>query len=234
MERGSTGAEDEPRRFYHGARTQYEMGDVIEPDRDSGLVRFSAHLDGAIWEAELAPGEAAPKVYAVEPVGPAEDAGDREETAGVGHPTMSWRSRMPLRVLGEVQEWPWYHGTRADLKAGELISPGRATNFGAPERTANHVYMTRTLEAARWGAQLAAGDGPSRIYIVEPTGPIEADPNLTDKKFRGNPTQSFRSRAPLRVTGELVDWAGHSPEAIRAMKDGLQRLNRLGLDVIDD
>ena len=90
------------------------------------------------------------------------------------------------------------------------------------------------LDAAAWGAELAAGEGRGRIYLVEPTGPVEDDPNLTGKKFRGNPTKSFRSREPLRITGEIVDWQGHTPEAIKAMKDGLDRLKQLGLMAIDD
>ena len=85
-----------------------------------------------------------------------------------------------------------------------------------------------------WGAELAAGEGRGRIYVVEPTGPVEDDPNLTNKKFRGNPTKSFRSRDPLRIKGEIVDWQGHAPEAIKAMKDGLERLKRLGAEAIDD
>jgi len=90
------------------------------------------------------------------------------------------------------------------------------------------------LDAATWGAELAAGDGPGRIYIVEPTGVIEDDPNLTDKKFRGNPTKSFRSREPLRVTSEIIDWHGHSPEALKAMQDALEQLEQLGVEPIDD
>ena len=101
---------------------------------------------------------------------------------------------------------------------------------GAP----TYVYMTRTLDAATWGAELAVGEGRGRIYVVEPTGPIEDDLDLTDKKFRGNPTQSFRSREPLRVTGEITEWEGHSPEALKAMKDGLEQLERLGAEPMDD
>ncbi|HWH04459.1 MAG TPA: NAD(+)--rifampin ADP-ribosyltransferase, partial [Gemmatimonadales bacterium] len=103
------------------------------------------------------------------------------------------------------------------------------------DRTRTHawVYFARTLDAATWGAELASGDAPGRIYVVEPTGPIEDDPNLTDKKFRGNPTKSFRSRAPLRVTGEVKDWKGHSPEALKAMKEGLERLKGQGAEIID-
>jgi rifampin ADP-ribosylating transferase len=128
---------------------------------------------------------------------------------------------------------PLYHGTRADLQPGDLIVPGHTSNFGE-RRKSNHVYMSATLEAATWGAELAVGDGRGRIYIVEALGPIYDDPNLTDKKFPGNPTRSYRSREALRVVGEVVDWVGHSPEALQAMKDGLARLRQQGLDVIDD
>ena len=135
--------------------------------------------------------------------------------------------------MGEVTEWPLYHGTRADLKPGDLIEPGYNSNYGKRTKAA-YVYLTRTLDAATWGAELAVGEGPGRIYIVEPTGPIEDDPDLTNKKFRGNPTKSFRSREPLRVMGEVTKWQGHSPEALKAMKDGVKRLERLGVKPIDD
>jgi rifampin ADP-ribosylating transferase len=109
--------------------------------------------------------------------------------------------------LDEPNEELYYHGTRADLKPGDLIEPGYNSNYGSRKR-ANHVYLTATVDAAVWGAELAEGDGIGRIFIVEPTGPIEDDPNLTDKRFPGNPTKSYRSRDPLRVTGELVEWEG--------------------------
>jgi rifampin ADP-ribosylating transferase len=124
------------------------------------------------------------------------------------------------------------HGTRADLKPGDLITAGYSSNYGA-RRQASWVYLTGTLDAAIWGAELAAGDGRERIYIVEPTGPIFDDPNLTDRKYPGNPTQSYRSRAPLRVMGELTDWQGHSPERQREMKDFLERLKAQGVEAID-
>ena len=127
----------------------------------------------------------------------------------------------------------FYHGTRADLKPGDLIEPGYNSNYGKRNKT-TYVYLTGTLDAATWGAELALGEGPGRIYIVEPTGPIMDDPNLTDKKYPGNPTKSYRTREPLRVTGEVADWQGHSPEALKAMKDGLERLKRLGVEAIDD
>jgi hypothetical protein len=124
------------------------------------------------------------------------------------------------------------HGTKADLKPGDLIAPGRPSNFG--DRTsAVFVYLTGTLDAATWGAELAVGDGAGRLFVVEPTGPIEDDPNLTDKKFPGNPTRSYRTRDPLRVTGELTGWKGHPPEQVEAMKAGLARLAAQGIKAIE-
>jgi rifampin ADP-ribosylating transferase len=96
------------------------------------------------------------------------------------------------------------------------------------------VYLTATLDAATWGAELASGEGPGRIFVVEPTGPIEDDPNLTDKKFPGNPTKSYRTRDPLRVVGEVTDWQGHPPEQVQAMKDGIARLAAQGIEAIED
>ncbi len=127
----------------------------------------------------------------------------------------------------------FYHGTRADLKLGDMIEPGYNSNYGKGKR-AKWVYLTGTLDAATWGAELAQGEGPGRIYIVEPTGPIMDDPNLTDKKFPGNPTKSYRSHEPLRVTGEVTDWQGHAPEVLQAMKDNIERLRQLGVEAIDD
>ena len=126
----------------------------------------------------------------------------------------------------------FYHGTKADLAVGDLISPGFGSNFA--DRQLAHIYFTATLEAATWGAELAKGDGRGRIYIVEPTGPFEDDPNLTDKKFPGNVTASYRSHEPLRITGEVEDWVGHTPEQLQEMRDGLQRLKEQGADVIYD
>jgi rifampin ADP-ribosylating transferase len=125
------------------------------------------------------------------------------------------------------------HGTKADLKVGDLLEPSRRSNFGEG-RTANHVYVTETLDAATWGAELAKGDGRGRIFVVEPTGAFEDDPNLTDKRFPGNPTRSYRTRDPVRIVGEIVDWVGHSPEKLEAMREGLDELRRTGKDEIDD
>jgi rifampin ADP-ribosylating transferase len=126
----------------------------------------------------------------------------------------------------------FYHGTRADLKPGDLIAAGYSSNYGA-RKEASWVYLTGTLDAAIWGAELAAGEGRERIYIVEPTGEIVDDPNLTDKKFPGNPTLSYRSRDPLRVTGEVTEWPGHAPERLQEMKDHIARLTAQGVEAID-
>jgi hypothetical protein len=120
----------------------------------------------------------------------------------------------------------FYHGTKADLKEGDLLAPGYGSNF--VERGLKHIYFTATLEAATWGAELAKGDGRGRIYIVEPTGTFEDDPNLTDKKYPGNMTASYRSTEPLRVIGEVEHWVGHTPEQLQTMRDGLKRLKAEG------
>jgi rifampin ADP-ribosylating transferase len=126
----------------------------------------------------------------------------------------------------------YLHGTKAHLEVGELLVPGRESNFEAG-RAMNYIYFTATLDAATWGAELAAGEGRGRIYLVQPTGEFEDDPNVTDKKLPGNPTQSFRSREPLRVVGE-IDWVGHSPEKLQAMRDGLAAMKARGEAVILD
>jgi rifampin ADP-ribosylating transferase len=125
------------------------------------------------------------------------------------------------------------HGTRADLAIGDLLVAGRESNFEAG-RVMNYVYFTATLDAAVWGAELADGQGRGRIYVVEPTGSFEDDPNVTDKRFPGNPTQSFRSREPLRVVGELGDWVGHPPERVDEMRAALAALEREGSAQIED
>lgn len=127
----------------------------------------------------------------------------------------------------------YYHGTKADLKPGDLIAPGYSSNCGQ-RKAANHVYLSATLDAATWGAELAVGEGRGRIYTVEPTGEIADDPNLTDKKFPGNPTKSYRSRQALRVTGEVSDWQGHPAEQLQAMRDHLARLKAQGIEAVDD
>lgn len=127
----------------------------------------------------------------------------------------------------------FFHGTKAGLKAGDLISAGYASNYGA-RKTAASAYLSATLDAAIWGAELAAGEGPGRIYVVEPTGPIEDDPNLTDQKFPGNPTMSYRTRDPLRIIGEVAHWEGHPPTQIESMREHLAHLARLGVEAIED
>ena len=127
----------------------------------------------------------------------------------------------------------YLHGTKAELQPGDLLVPGYTSNFQAG-RTMRHVYITETLAAAAWGAQLAQGDQAERIYIVEPTGEIEDDPNVTDKKFPGNPTRSYRTREPVRIVKELRGWTGHSPEKVKMMRESLADLHRRGeAEIID-
>ncbi|GAA2095182.1 NAD(+)--rifampin ADP-ribosyltransferase [Microlunatus panaciterrae] len=128
---------------------------------------------------------------------------------------------------------PFYHGTKADLQPGDLLYPGYSSNFGQ-RGTANFIYLTATLDAATWGAELALGEGPGRIYRVEPTGFFEDDPNLTDKRFPGNPTRSYRTREPLRVIAEVSDWEPHPPEVLQHMRDHLEELKRLGVEAINE
>ena len=138
-----------------------------------------------------------------------------------------------MTAKAEPGAGPFYHGAKADLKEGDLIVAGYASNYGQRKRAA-YVYLSATLEAATWGAELARGDGPGRIYVVEPTGPFEDDPNLTDQKFPGNPTKSYRTREPLRIVGEVADWTGHSPEQLKSMHDHLETLARLGVEAVED
>lgn len=127
----------------------------------------------------------------------------------------------------------FFHGTKANLKRGDLIKAGYNSNYGKRSAAA-YVYFSGTLNAAIWGAELAFGEEPGRIYVVEATGAIEDDPNLTDKKFPGNPTLSYRSKDPLRVIGEVIDWQGHSAEELENMKAGVERARQRGVEIIEE
>jgi rifampin ADP-ribosyltransferase len=127
----------------------------------------------------------------------------------------------------------FFHGTKANLKHGDHIKPGYNSNYGKRAMAA-WVYLSGTLNAAVWGAELAFGEEPGRIYVVEATGPVEDDPNLTDKKYPGNPTLSYRSRDPLRVIGEVIDWQGHSAEELENMRAGVERARQAGIEAIED
>jgi hypothetical protein len=127
----------------------------------------------------------------------------------------------------------FFHGTKADLKIGDLIETGFNSNFGK-RKNSKYVFLTATLDAAIWGAELSFGEGLERIYLVEATGPIEDDPDLTDRKFPGNPTKSYRSLHPFKVVGEVTIWQGHSPEQIKTMKDGLIKLKEQGIESLND
>jgi hypothetical protein len=127
----------------------------------------------------------------------------------------------------------YFHGTKADLKIGDLIEAGFNSNFGQ-RKHAKYIFLTATLDAAIWGAELALGEGQERIYLVEATGAIEDDPDLTDKKFPGNPTKSYRSIHPFRVVGEVTKWQGHPTEQVKVMKDNLERLKEQGINSLND
>ena len=126
----------------------------------------------------------------------------------------------------------FFHGTKADLKIGDFLIIGKKKNFN-DDRKSGYVYFAGTLDAAIWGAELAEGDGRERIYVVEPTGDYEDDPNLTDKKFPGNPTKSYRSKQPLKIVAEVTKWEGHSPEMLNNMLEGLKKLSEKGIKAID-
>ncbi|MCG2799105.1 MAG: NAD(+)--rifampin ADP-ribosyltransferase [Cellulomonas sp.] len=134
-------------------------------------------------------------------------------------------------------EGPFFHGTKSALDVSTELVPGFGSNF-QEGRISNHLYFTALVETAAWGAELATAlagiKERGHIYVVEPTGPFEDDPNVTDKRFPGNPTQSYRTHHPLRVIAELDSWEGHSPEVLQGMLDGLARLREQGLDVIED
>ncbi|HET8766656.1 NAD(+)--rifampin ADP-ribosyltransferase [Phycicoccus sp. M110.8] len=119
-----------------------------------------------------------------------------------------------------LDEGPFFHGTKADLAVGDLLTAGFRSNY-RPEVVMNHIYFTALRDGAGLAAELAAGDGAPRVYLVEPTGVFEDDPNVTDKKFPGNPTRSYRSSEPLRVVGEVDDWTRLAPEALQAWRERL-------------
>ena len=132
---------------------------------------------------------------------------------------------------------PFYHGTKSVLKPGDDLIPGFGSNFQGG-RVSNNIYFTTRVDTAAWGAELstalAGGEERGHIFVVEPLGPFEDDPNVTNKRFPGNPTESYRTRSPLRVVGEVEVWEGHSPEVLKGMLDHLAQLREQGLDVIED
>jgi hypothetical protein len=127
----------------------------------------------------------------------------------------------------------YFHGTKADLKTGDLIEAGFSSNYGK-RKNAKYIFLTATLDAAVWGAELSEGEGQERIYLVEPSGEIEDDPDLTNKRFPGNPTKSFRSKDPFRVVGEVINWKGHPLEQIKSMKEHLAKLKELDINSLND
>ena len=135
--------------------------------------------------------------------------------------------------MNSIDNGPFFHGTKADLQIGDLLVAGYHSNYGQGKK-ANFIYFTATMDAAIWGAELAKGEGNGHIYLVEPTGDFENDPNLTDKKFPGNPTRSYRSKEPLRIIGEVPEWQGHPQEQLNKMYENLEQLKKQGIEAIDD
>ena len=127
----------------------------------------------------------------------------------------------------------YFHGTKSDLQVGEVIGVGFNSNYGQ-RKNAKYIFLTATLDAAIWGAELAFGEEGERIYLVEPTGPIEDDPDLTNKKFPGNPTKSYRSTYPFKIVGKVTNWQGHPPEQVKTMKDALAKLKEQGINSLND
>jgi rifampin ADP-ribosylating transferase len=150
-------------------------------------------------------------------------------------PRESGRVRVTYEQCDHVTG-PFFHGTKVALGIGEELVPGHRSNY--QDRTLLHIYFSALVETAAWGAELATAltgtPERGRIYVVEPLGPFEDDPNVTDKRFPGNPTESYRTRHPLRIVGELEEWEGHEPDVLQGMLDNLRRLREQGLDVIED
>jgi len=120
---------------------------------------------------------------------------------------------------------PFYHGTKADVKVGDFLTAGHRSNYKS-ELTMNHIYFTALLNGAGLAAALAKGDGRERVYVVEPTGSFENDPNVTNKKFPGNPTRSYRTQASLKVIGEIADWLKQTPEELQKWQEKLANNKR--------
>lgn len=140
----------------------------------------------------------------------------------------------PAGIRKNVQEeGPLYHGTKAELKIGDYIIPGYPSNYGARKK-ANFVYTTALIQGAALAAELAEGSGKSRVFIVEPQGPIEDDPNVTDKKFPGNPSRSYRTREPMKIVGEVESWERLAPEVLNKLKQKMEEAARLGIEAINE
>ena len=165
---------------------------------------------------------------------------DAERTKSIAEAIIEWDGTDYVPVTFESCshiEGPFFHGTAAPFGIGDVLAPGHRSNYH-DGRISNHVYFAALLEPAIWGAELAVAltgaDGSGHVYVVEPTGPFEDDPNVTNKKFPGNVTRSYRTRHPMRVVTEIETWEAHTPEALQGMLDSITNLRRQGLDVIED
>lgn len=134
---------------------------------------------------------------------------------------VKWYNHLALTPISQpADKGPFYHGTRADLKVGDLLTAGRISNYQS-DLVMNHIYFTALLNGAGLAAELARGDGPARVYIVKPIGNFEDDPNVTNKRFPGNPTRSYRTRQPLQITGEVTEWTRLTPEQLQQWREKL-------------
>ena len=144
------------------------------------------------------------------------------------------QSFTPVGIRKDVKEdGPFYHGTKADLNVGDFLTAGHPSNYGA-RHMANFVYVTENVDGAALAAELAAGNGEGHVYIVEPTGPIDDDPNVTDKRFPGNPTRSYRTKDPVRITGEIKDWKRLPKEALLRIRERMEEAAQAGIEAINE
>jgi deazaflavin-dependent oxidoreductase (nitroreductase family) len=190
----------------------------------------------------VVPVEVGQSRYLVSPYGESDwvrslRAAGQGELSSKGQTEVLHASEVPVEERGDIiaryREVAGSHIGPSFTKLPDPLEPGYSSNFGE-RRMASYIYLTATLDAATWGAELAVGEGPGRIYRVEPTGPFEDDPNLTDKKFPGNPTRSHRTREPLRVVAEILDWEPHSPEVLQDIRNHLEKFKQLGIEAVND
>ncbi|QTE23122.1 NAD(+)--rifampin ADP-ribosyltransferase [Polaribacter cellanae] len=158
---------------------------------------------------------------------------NNKDNSGRLNKTGTLKSKVQSFTVHRPFQQTYFHGTKADLKLGDLIKVGYNSNYGQ-QKEAKYIFLSATVDAAIWAAELALGNGYERIYLVEPTGMIENDPDLTDKKFEGNPTMSYRSEEPFLVVGEITKWQGHPKEQIQAMKEHLISLKEKGINSLND
>ncbi len=215
----------------NATQLRHILGAAAHAARAAELARGDDPVAGE-YVLTAAAGRADPTVRAVLARYPRAPQG-RSRVAGLVHRLDSLlRDPAPTpRVVDDPG--PFFHGTRADLGPGDLLTPGWRSNYGS-RRVANHIYVTASADGAPLAAELARGDGPGRVYRVEPLGAIEDDPNVTDKRFPGNPTRSYRTTGPVRVVEEVLDWQPPDPQLVQRLRAGMAELAELGIEAMDD